>query len=144
MPKMSAAAASTSTIAVVTTGTTIRDTVDTATLSDFADLTGKVADGTIGMKASDTVGTTGMQTLSVRGPTAHGGPSQKTNGPAQPLGLKPLSGLKRAHLLQIAVGRSPPLGYRRLDDAPPAREGTREIKRSESPPPPSPSGLMIK
>ena len=41
-------------------------------------------------------------------------------------------------------GRSPPLGYRRLDDAPPAREGTREIKRSESPPPPSPSGLMIK
>ena len=51
---------------------------------------------------------------------------------------------RRRALLQIAVGRSPPLGYRRLDDAPPAREGTREIKRSESPPPPSPSGLMIK
>jgi hypothetical protein len=47
-------------------------------------------------------------------------------------------------VLQIAVGRSPPLGYRRLDDAPPAREGTREIKRSESPPSPSPPGLMIK
>ena len=31
-----------------------------------------------------------------------------------------------------AVGRSPPLGYRHLDDAAPAREGTREVKRSES------------
>jgi hypothetical protein len=36
-----------------------------------------------------------------------------------------------------AVGRSPPLGYRRLDDAPPAREGPREIKRSGSPPRPA-------
>ena len=43
-----------------------------------------------------------------------------------------------------AVGRSPPLGYRHLDDAAPAREGTREVKRSDSSPSPSPSGLMIK
>ena len=34
--------------------------------------------------------------------------------------------------LQIAAGRSPPLGYRHLDDAAPTREGTREVKRSES------------
>jgi hypothetical protein len=38
------------------------------------------------------------------------------------------------------VGRLPPIGYRHLDDAPPTREGPQEIKRSESPPPPSPSG----
>jgi hypothetical protein len=71
-----------------TTDTTIPNTVDMATLSGFADLTGKIADGTIGTTASDTINTTGMQPFSVRGSTAHGGPSQKTNGPTQPLGLK--------------------------------------------------------
>ena len=85
----------TSTTVVVTTDMTISNTIDMATLS-VADLTGKIADGTIGTTASDTINPTGMQPFSVRGSTAHGGPSQKTNGPAQPLGLKPLSGLKRA------------------------------------------------
>ena len=79
--------ASTSTTAVVTTDVTISNTVDMATLS-VADLTDKIADGTIDTTASDTINPTGMQPFSVRGSTAHGGPSQKTNGPAQPLGLK--------------------------------------------------------
>jgi hypothetical protein len=43
-----------------TTDTTIPNTVDMATLSGFADLIGKVADGTIGTTASDTIDTTGM------------------------------------------------------------------------------------
>ena len=81
-----------------------------ATLSGFADLTGKVADGTIGTTASDTINTTGMQPFSVRGPTAHGGPSQKTNGPAQPLGLK------RAHGSSVVWHDSDPQG---LDVVPP-------------------------
>jgi hypothetical protein len=65
------------------------------------------------------------------------------DGAAQPPGLLP--SFRQSKIPNRCYRRgSRPLGYRHLDDAAPAREGTREVKRSESPPSPSPSGLMIK